>query len=306
MKRKQTNSLWSEIVKNRTIYLFISPFFIIFTVFGLFPIIFAAFLSFHKWDGVGSMTFVGLGQFKGLFSDPLFWESIYNTIVIALMGMIPTLVIAIIVASLINLTITKFKDFFRVAYFLPYVTAAVAIAIIFQSLFGTNYGLVNYLLGLFGLDNVAWLQSSWGVKFVIASMIIWQGAGYNIILYLAGLQNIPTELYEAARVDGANLFQTFRKITLPLLKPMILFTVIMSTIGGFQIFTEPQVLAENGTTPIKGSMTIVLYLYREAFNYSNFGFAAAASWIVFVLILVFSLINYVLLERPQGKGGKDR
>lgn len=307
MDKNNKSTIWKRIAENRTMYLFISPFFIVFAIFGLFPIFFSLYLSLQEWGGVGEMDFIGFDNFKRLMQDTLFWEALINTISIALMSVIPTLIFALIISSLINLSITKFKGFFRIAYFLPYVTAIVAVVIIFETLFSTNYGFVNFIISLFGLEGVPWLQSSLGVKVTIAAMLIWQQTGYNIILYLAGLQRIPNQLYEAAEVDGANIFQTFFHITIPMLKPMILFTVIMSTIGGFQIFAEPQLLSDSDGTPIKGSMTLILHMYREAFDYYHFGYAATISWIVFLLIMFFSLINWILVERPKKskeKGGK--
>ena len=297
---KSTSAI-KDIIKDRTLYLFISPFYLTFLVFGLFPIIFSIYLSLHSWDGIGEMTFVGLDNFAYLFEDSVFWGAIGNTFIIWIMSVIPSIVFGLIVANLINSPITKFKDFFKVAYFLPNVTATVAVAIIFSSVFSTNYGVANFFLETIGLDRVPWLTNSLGIKVVIALMVIWASVGYNTILYLAGLQRIPKELYEAAAMDAANSFQVFTKITLPLMRPIILFTVIMSTISGLQVFTEPQVLAEG--RPIQGSMTIVLYLYEQAFSFNSFGYGAALSWVLFFIILAVSIINWKIFNK-KNKGGR--
>jgi cellobiose transport system permease protein len=267
----------------------------LFLVFGLFPILFSAYLAVNKWDGIGDLEYVGLDQFKFLFKDPKFYDSVSNTFIIWAMANIPLLSCALVVAFLINLSLVRFKDFYRIMFYLPNVTAMVAVVIIFQSFFGNHYGFANYLLQKVGLDQIAWLNHKISVQFIIATMIFWRFLGYNMIMYLAGLQKIPNDLYEAAKIDGANMYVTFTKITIPLLRPIILFTVMMSTIGGLQIFTEPQVLSTL-TSPYPGSETIVLYLFREAFKYNNYGYAAAVSWVMFAIIMVISFLNWKLFK----------
>ncbi|BBI32936.1 carbohydrate ABC transporter permease [Cohnella abietis] len=290
--------LLKEIYKSRTLYLFISPFYILFLVFSVFPIIFSIYLSFHKWDGIGSMSSVGFNNFNYMFHDPNFWQAMINNIAIWLLANGPMLVCALVIAYVINLSIVKFKGFFRIAFFLPNITAMVAVVIIFQSMFGNEYGLINFFLEKLGLDKIAWFNSSTGVRVVIALMIAWRYLGYNAIIYLSGLQRIPKDLYEAANLDGATMFQTFTKITLPMLRSIILFSVMMSTIGGFQIFTEPQVLAGN-QSPYPGSETIVLYMFREGFVYQNYGYAAAVSWVLFVIIGLISVLNWKLFNKSD-------
>ncbi|OBZ09492.1 MULTISPECIES: carbohydrate ABC transporter permease [Bacillales] len=286
---------WKEVLKNKTLYLFISPFYLLFLVFGLFPILFSAYLAVNKWDGIGDLEYVGFSQFQFLFKDPKFYDAVQNTFTIWAMANIPLLCSALVFAFLINLSIVRFKDFYRIAFYLPNVTAMVAVVIIFQSFFGNHYGFANYLLQKIGLNEVAWLNHKISVQFIIATMIYWRFLGYNMIIYLAGLQKIPNDLYEAAKIDGATMYDTFSKITIPMLRPIILFTVMMSTIGGLQIFTEPQVLATL-TSPYPGSETIVLYLFREAFKYNNYGYAAAVSWVMFAIIMVISFLNWKLFK----------
>ncbi len=289
---------WSTYVP---MYISIAPFYILFAVFGLFPIFFSLYLSFHSWDGIGAMRFVGLENFRYLVTDPNFWQSIVNTFIIWIISTIPMLVLALILAFLLNWPI-RGKGFYRAAYFIPNVTSIVAIAIIFGSIFGNNAGLLNAALQAVGLPTVQWLNNAWGIKIAIASMVIWRWTGYNAIIYLAGLQAIPSALYEAARVDGATGPQIFYHITLPMLRPVILFTVITSTIGGMQLFTEPQVLVGNGGGPGQSGLTMVLYLYQQAFTQNMFGYGAAIGWGLFVIIVLFSAFNWRVVQRAGTVG----
>lgn len=289
--------LWTEIWKNRMSYLFISPFYILFLAFGLFPILFSLFLSFQSWSGLGKMKFVGLAQFKYLVTEPTFWHAVENTFFIWFISTIPMLFFALVIAFLLNLPLLKFRGLYRTLFFVTNVTSIVAVAIIFQSIFNNNYGLVNYILSLLGVHSVRWLNNAILVKFVIASMVVWRFSGYNAIIYLAGLQSISPTLYEAATIDGANRIQTFFHITIPLLRPIILFTVIMTTIGSMQLFTEPQVLLGNTGGVGHAGMTLTLYMYNQAFIQSQFGYASAVSWVMFIIIGLFSLINWQLVQR---------
>lgn len=279
------------------LYLSISPFYILFAIFGLFPIFFSLYLSFQSWDGIGAMKPVGFEQYYYLVTDSNFWQSLLNTVEIWVISTIPMLFLALVIAFLLNSNI-RAKGFYRVAYFIPNVTSIVAIAIIFGSIFGNHFGLLNSILTAVGANNIQWLNDPWGIKVAIASMIVWRWTGYNAIIYLAGLQGIPHMLYEAARVDGASTSQIFFRITIPLLRPIILFTVITSTIGGMQIFTEPQILVGNTGGPGQAGLTMVLYLYQQAFTNHQFGYGAAIGWGLFVIIVLFSALNWKLVQRP--------
>ena len=289
---------WRE--KYLGIYLSISPFFILFFIFGLFPIGFALFLSFQSWDGIGPMRYVGLDQFQYLVTDTTFRKSLWVTLQIWLISTIPMLFLALVLAFLLNQHL-RGRMVYRVAYFIPNVTSLVAIAIIFASIFGNQFGLLNAFLRGVGLDRVEWLNDPWGIKIAIATMVIWRWTGYNAIIYLAGLQAIPDDLYEAAKLDGASQWHIFKDITVPLLRPVILFTVITSTIGGLQLFTEPQVLVGNSGGPGREGLTMVLYLYEQAFIQNQFGYGAAIGWGLFLIIVVFSLMNWALVGRTGGK-----
>jgi len=283
--------------ERRAGYLFISPFFILFGIFGIFPLIFTLYLSFHKWDILGTTEFVGLSNYIQLFTnDPLFWKSVGNTFSIWFLSTIPQLVVALFLAFFLNQAFLKGKGLFRLAIFMPNVTSVVAVALVFSAIFGTDYGIVNYLLSLVGIDAINWKGSYFGTHIAIAVMVMWRWVGYNAIIYLAGLQSISKDLYEAATIDGASKFQQIIYITVPMLRPIIIFTVIQSTIGGMQLFAEPMLFGEGGRYQ---GMTMTLYLYQEAFNRFSFGYAAAIAWLLFFLIIIVSLINLLITRKIE-------
>lgn len=286
-------------------YLYVSPFFIIFAVVGLYPALFSMYLAFQKWNGLSPMEFVGLNNFKIVLVDPLFWKSVYNTLIIGLMGTAPQLIVGIILAFLLNLSFLRFRNFFRVTIFMPYITSMVAVALIFSVLFSNHESsLANYVLGVFGFDPVSWGTSEWGTKIAISIMVFWRWVGYNTIIYLAGLQSISNDLYEAATIDGANKFQQLMYITMPLLKPFITLTVFFSTVGALQLFAEPTVFLGAAAFTRDEAMTVVMYLYRDAFKLQSFGTASATAIILLIIIIVFSAIN-TLLTSGYGKKRKE-
>jgi cellobiose transport system permease protein len=285
------------------LYAAISPFYLIFLGFGLFPIGFSLYLSFHRWDGLGSMEWAGLSQYQYLLSDSDFWNSIGNTLIIWALATFPMIFLAMVTAVMLNSAV-RFKGLYRVAYFLPNVTSVVAIAIVFGSIFSTNFGLVNAVLEGLGLDQVAWLNTPWGIKITIAALMTWQWTGYNAIIFLAGLQTIPGDLYEAARIDGAGPIQTFFRITLPLLRPTLLFVLVVSTVTGLQSFSEPQVLLQTSSNestfaggPGHSGQTMVLYFFQQTFDNNDFGYGAAVAWGIFLVVVLFSIINWRLVQR---------
>lgn len=283
----------SEEMKDRmSAYLYISPFFIIFAIIGLYPAVFSLYLAFQKWNGLGDMVFVGLSNFSIVLKDPTFWKSVYNTIVLGLMGTAPQLVVGIILAFMLNQAYLKFKNAFRAMIFMPYITSMVAVALVFGALFSNHStAFANYILNIFGMDTVAWKTSEWGAKIAVSLMVFWRWLGYNTIIYLAGLQSIPNVLYEAARIDGATIVQQLRYITIPLLKPFIVLTVFISTVGALQLFTEPTVFLGIQAFTRTEVMTVVMYLYRDAFVLQSFGTGSATAVILLLIIIVFSVIN---------------
>ncbi|MBB5896896.1 carbohydrate ABC transporter permease [Kutzneria kofuensis] len=285
-------------------YLAISPFYLVFAVFSLFPVFFSLFLAFQRWDGLSDMTFVGLQQFQFLVKDPVFWQSVGNTLVIWVLSTVPTLFGALVLAALVH-SVRRFKGFYRIALFVPNVTSIVAVSIFFAAVFSNNFGLVNAILGLVGIGPIAWLTNPWLIKVVIALLMTWMWTGYNMIIYLAGLQAIPPEVHEAARIDGAGPVRAFFGITLPMLRPIILFTVVISTINGLQSFSEPQVLfgtnAANASLggPGQAGLTTLLYFYQEAFMNNDYGYGAAIVWAFFLLIIVLVVVNWRLVQRGR-------
>ncbi len=276
-------------------YVAIAPFYLLFLVFGLFPILFSIFLSFTDWDGIGAIKFVGFAQYAYLVADPRFWNAVGNTFIIWIISTLPMLFLALVIAFLLHQNI-RFKSAYRLAFFIPNVTSMVAMAIVFGSVFSDSFGLVNSALTALNAQPIAWLSSSWGIKITIAVIVIWRWTGYNAIIYLAGLQSIPTELYDAAKVDGANTWQIFSTITVPLLRPVILFTVITSTVGGLSLFTEPQILLGNAGGTDEAGMTIVLYQYNQAFTQFDFGYGSAIAWALFIIASLFAIINWRLVR----------
>jgi len=270
-------------------YVLISPFLILFGIFGIFPLIFSLYLAFQSWEptsGLGAMDFVGLENFAFALQDPWFWKSFKNTLWLGIASGLPQHLVAIPLAVFIHHNIRFLRDAVIGAYFLPYITSTVAISIMFSSLFSTDFGLVNAgLQSLFGMDNIDWLGRPETLKPAIAFIVFWRYVGFNVVLYLAALQTIPKDLYEAATMDGAGRFQQFFFITLPNLKPMIYFGVTLSVIGSLQLFEEPFILTNGRGGADLSGMTSAVYLYRMAFDFNDFGGASAMSWILFVFVV---------------------
>lgn len=286
-------------------YVAITPFFLLFAAFGLFPVGFSAYLAFHRWDGLNPVTFAGLDQFRFLLADKTFRLAVVNTLIIWVLSTVPMLVMSLALAALLN-SVKRFRSLYQIVLFLPSVTSIVAVAIFFKAMFGNSYGVINAALRVVGLDPVGWLNGYWTIKIVICVLLTWQWVGYNAIIYFAGLQAIPSDVYEAAKIDGAGALRTFWAITVPLLRPVILFTVVISTITGLQTFTEPQVLFgsnaasnPNSGGPGQAGLTMVLYFYQQAFSNNNYGYGAAIAYAVFAIVAVFSIVNWRIVARSE-------
>lgn len=281
-------------------YVYIAPFFLIFGAFGLYPMARTAWMSLHDWDMIGERTFIGLDNYTRLLSDDYFWNALVNTFGIFALSTIPQLLLALFLANLLNRTLLRAKTFFRMAIFIPNVVSVAAVAIVFGMLYQREYGLVNWLLGFVGIDQVDWDGQTWSSWTAIASMVNWRWTGYNTLILLAGMQAIPRDLYEAAEIDGAGQWRQFWRITLPLLRPTFVFVVILSTIGGMQLFTEPLLFA-NGSI-IGGNQrefqTLAMYMYEMGLvNLNSAGYGAAVAWALFMIIGLLSLLNFVLVRR---------
>jgi len=280
-------------------YLFLSPFFLLFGIFGIFPIVFSFVLMFQQWDpvqGMGAMQFVGLENIRFTLEDPWVWKSLRNTFWLAIASGLPQHLVAVPLAYLINEKLQGSRNALMGAYFRPYITSTVAIAMMFTTLFSTDYGLVNALLEalqhwpllswVIPQDHIDWLGTPETVKPVIALVVFWRYLGFNLILYVAALQSIPRELYEAARMDGAREWRIFWSIILPHLKPMMMFSMTLSVIGGLQLFEEPFILTGGKGGVEQAGMTTAMYMYRTAFEFNDFGLASAMSWLLFLMIAV--------------------
>jgi len=275
-------------------YVFISPFFVLFGVFGVFPLLFSLYLAFQSWEptsGIAAMQFVGFDNFIFAFGDEWFWKSLKNTLWLAVATGVPQHLVAIPLAVFIHTSFKKLRDGMVGAYFLPYITSTVAIAIMFSSLFSRDYGLVNSALGLLGVPPIDWLNRPEWLKPAVGLIIFWRYLGFNVVLYLAALQTIPKDLYEAATMDGAGRLQQFFHITLPSLKPMIYFGVMLSVIGGLQIFEEPFILTNGKGGADQAAMTSAVYLYRMAFDFNDFGGSSAMSWILFAVVALLTWLT---------------
>lgn len=286
-------------------YVAISPYFVFFLAFGAMPMVFTLLLAFTDWSGLGDIHFIGLENFRYLVTDRLFYTSLLNTLVLWVMGTVPTLTLATIVALMLNSTL-RFSTAYRVIYLVPNVTSLVAMGILFSSIFSSQFGLANALIGLLGMDQVAWLQTPWGIKIAISALTTWSFVGYNALLILAGLQAIDKTQYEAAAVDGASSWTIFFRITLPQLRPIVLFVTLMSTIGSLQSFTESQVLTSSTSTGAASAggvgnsgLTMVMYFYSVAFQENRYGYGATIAWGVFVVVMFFSAINWIVTRERK-------
>ncbi|MGQ9682412.1 MAG: carbohydrate ABC transporter permease [Anaerolineae bacterium] len=279
-------------------YLFISPFFISFAVFGLFPLLAALYLGFHQWDGMAVPQWVGLRNYYRLIAvDRFFLHSVANTLIIGVMCLVPKLILALLVAVAINSGLLRFKTVYQVVYFLPIITSPVAVAIVFLTIYGQRTGILNYALAGAGLPTVRWLVEGWTIKPAITLLVVWHEVGWYMVLYLAGLQSIPRDLYDAASVDGANAWGRFRHITLPMLAPVVLFTVVIDIIGELQLFAEPFVLVGPTGGMDRQGLTMAMYLYQNAFMNAKMGYAAAQAYVMFALIAALSLLNVRVFGR---------
>ena len=274
-------------------YLMILPYIIFFLIFRAYPIIFSFLLVFHKWNIISPMKFLGLDNFGFLLQDPLFWKSIRNTLVFLVIHIPLQLIVALVIANILNQKIAA-RGFFRASFFLPVVISGVVITILWQQFYSYETGLFNTILMRIGLDKIPWLISTKFAMPSIAVMATWKNVGLYIVLFLAGLQSIPSSLYEAADVDGATGAQKFFHITIPMLNPTIIMVLILSTLGGFSLFIEPYVMTGGG--PINSTLSCVLYIYKQAFYFNHMGYAATLGFAVAFIIMIVVIIQRKLFE----------
>ncbi len=293
-------------------YLFIMPFFVLFGVFLAFPIVYTLYLSFFRYEGVSGdnlfwidlgpifltvpqiaeLEFVGFGNYWRMIGDGLFWQAMFNTSYILVIQVPIMIGLALALAIALNASFVRFKGLFRTAIAIPVSANIVAYSTVFLLLFNEQFGLINFALASLGVEPIAWLRSEFWARKTIIAAVTWRWTGYNMIILLAGLQTIPQQLYEAAEIDGASRWEKFRYVTLPQLKPVLLFVVVLSTIGTFKLFAEPYVITGGG--PTNATITIVQYIYQEAFVNWNLGYASALTVVFVAIVSAISVVQIKL------------
>ncbi|AGB41271.1 permease component of ABC-type sugar transporter [Halobacteroides halobius DSM 5150] len=286
-----------KINKNTVPYYFLAPAIILFTIFTIYPFIKTLLLSFQIREG-GHYVWAGLANYKHLFSDQIFLKALKNTLIILICQVPIMTALALLIAIGLNSTLIKLKSIFRISYFTPSVTGLVAYSIVFSILLNDDFGFINYVLSNLGFSKIPWLSSPLWAKIAMMVAITWRWTGYNMVIMLSGLQSIPETLYEAAEIDGAGKIQKLFYITLPQMRPIILFSFVLSTIGTLKLFSEPYILTHGG--PNNATLTIALYLYRTGFRYFEFGYASAISYVLIILTAIFS---YFQLKIGGEEGG---
>jgi multiple sugar transport system permease protein len=290
-----TKYTWRKFWKDSALaYLFLLPTILVLGTFVFYPVLYAFYLSLTSAEPAsfrsGVMEFVGLANYTEIFQDPVFWKSVTNTI-IYVVGTVPVQILfALLIAMGLNKGL-RFRGFYRMAFFVPYVTTTVAISMVWAWIFHDQWGLLNYLLSFFGVGPQKWLLDPKWTMFTIIIMSIWKTLGYTAILFLAGLQNVDKELYNAAKVDGANSTQIFWNVTWPMLSPTTFFVTITSLIGAFKVFTEIFVLYGGRPGPTNAGITIVFYVYDKAWSDYRFGYASAASYVLFFMVMAVTLFQ---------------
>jgi len=302
--RPQWRSTLSRLDVRTAPYVYIAPFFLLFALVGLFPLVYTAYVSVHEWGLItGDQGFAGLANYSYVVSQPRFWQAMGNTFSIFLLSSVPQLVLAIVIAAVLDANL-RAKTFWRMGVLVPYVVAPVAVGLIFNQMFADQSGFVNAVLVSLGLPPVGWHAESLASHVAIATMVNFRWTGYNALILLAAMQAIPRDIIEAAVVDGASRVRTFFSITVPMLRPTLIFVIITSTIGGLQIFDEPRMFDQIG---LGGNdrqwMTITMYMYELGWgSQRDFGRASAVAWILFLVIITFALINFSLTSRIANSG----
>ncbi|MEU6413206.1 sugar ABC transporter permease [Microbispora sp. NPDC046933] len=283
-------------------YILISPYYLLFLVFGIFPLGFTLYYSFFDYDLTGTVDWTGLGNYTALLSDADFWKTVVNTLAMFLIATVPQILLALLLANALNKRM-RGRLAIRLGVLLPLVTSVVAVAVVFTQLYGRDWGLVNWVLSWFGIDPVSWKTERIPSWIAISTMIDWRWTGYNAIIFLAGMQTIPKDLYEAASIDGASRRRQFWQITVPMLRPTMIFVVLNSTIGGLTLFAEPTTFyngnVHGGTD--RQFQTVSMFIFEQGFREFDYGYASAAAWLLFLLILIGSVINFFLIGRIGGK-----
>jgi lactose/L-arabinose transport system permease protein len=290
-RRSPLGRLW----RDRWPYLFIAPFFLLFAVFFVYPILFSFWLSLHDTRGLGRAEFVGLGNFLLLLRDQFFWGSMLNAAILFFIYVPVMTALAVILASILNAGFLRLQGLWRALIFLPHITSMVAAGYTFRLLLDRDSGYVNTALSLVGVSPIPWLDDAWWARISLGLLMIWAWLGYNTVIMLAGLQTIPRELSEAAKVDGADDVQALVRVTVPLLKPVIVFAVTLSIIGTFAMFAEPFVLTRGG--PARATETPVMQIFSTTFEELKYGYAAAMAFVYFAVVVVVTIIQFGFVTR---------
>jgi multiple sugar transport system permease protein len=282
---------------NTAAWFFLSPALVLIGIFFFLPVAASLLLSVTDFDIYGvadplATRFVGFRNYSRLLATPDFWNALKNTLYFAFVGGPLTIAVSLGAALLLNSKLVRFKGLFRTIYFTPFVTTLVAVAIVWRYLYHTQYGLFNFVLGKFGVSPIDWLgDPHWAMPAIIL-MAVWKSFGYNMLIFIAGLQAIPEELYDAAEIDGASTSRQFFSITLPMLTPTLVFVGVVTMIGYFQLFAEPYVMTQGG--PLRSTTSVVLLMYEEGFRWWRMGYAAAIAFVLFIVILLATLVQFRL------------
>ncbi|GAB6281265.1 MAG: sugar ABC transporter permease [Ignavibacterium sp.] len=289
--------------KFSAIALFLGPSLTILTVFFFIPVLAAFVFSFTDFNiyslgNISYLRFIGLKNYETLIHTDLFWKALRNTFYFVLVGGPLSVAASLGAALLLNSKLIKFKGIFRLVYFLPVVTTLVAVAIVWRYIYHPRFGLLNYIISFIGINPIDWLGDPiWAMPAIII-LAVWKNFGYNMIIFIAGLQNIPEDLYEAASIEGASGWQQFKSITIPMLAPTTFFISIITMIGYFQLFAEPYVMTQGG--PLNSTLSIVLYMYQEGFRWWNIGYSTSIAFALFIIILIGTIIQFRLQkENPD-------
>lgn len=286
-------------------YLYISPFFLLFALTGLFPLLYTGWVSLHNWNLIGGQgKFIGMENFGFVLGQPYFWNAVGNTLSIFLLSSVPQVVLALLIAAALDANL-RAKTFWRMGVLVPFVVAPVAVGLIFNNLFADQFGLVNELLSLASLDPVRWHSDQLASHLAIATMVNFRWIGYNSLIFLAAMQAIPRDVFEAATIDGAGRVRQFLSVTVPMLRPTVIFVAITSTIGGLQIFDEPRVFDQSGLGGADRQwQTLTMYIWELGWGQRNFGRASAVAWLLFLMIVLIALLNFLLTRRIASQGGR--
>lgn len=288
-------------------YFFIAPYFLIFIAFAVFPILYSGYISLHDWNGYEDAAFIGINNYLEVLQDRRFYKALGNTFLLMVMIIPIQLFMGFIIAALLNSKLMMLKKTFRLLNFLPYLTTPIALGIIFAIIFDPAFGSVNFVLEKLGIDAIGWTKEPWPARFLVAMITIWRYTGYTAVMFLAGITNINTDIYEASEIDGANFFQRTLKITLPMLKPVAIFVVLSTLIGCFQIFEEPFMIFSVAGNLVGGPdnsvLTGIWLFYNTAFsNQLRNGYAAAIAVCLFIVIAVVSFTANKLMEGKEKNG----